>query len=55
MFAQASGREGLDGRSFPFDLERGMVNGLLRHPGVLLIRVVSLRRTRWLRSDRLPE
>ena len=40
LLAQASGRKGLNGRSFPLDLEGGIVNGLLEHPGVLLICVL---------------
>ena len=36
MFAQALGRKGPYGRSFPLDLEGGMVGGLLGHPGVTL-------------------
>jgi len=31
MFAQASGREGLDGRSFPFDLDGDILDGLAGH------------------------
>ena len=40
LFAQASGRKGPYGRSFPLDLEGGIVNGLLGYPGVLLICVL---------------
>ncbi len=33
LFAQAPGCKGPDGRSFTLDLEEGMVDGLLGHPG----------------------
>ena len=36
LFAQASSRKGLDGRSFPLDLEGDILNRLLGHPGILL-------------------
>jgi hypothetical protein len=33
MFAQAPGSEGPYGRSFPLDLEGGIIDRLLGHPG----------------------
>ena len=36
LFAQAPGRKGPAGRSFPLDLEGYMVDGLLGHPWVTL-------------------
>ena len=35
MFAHATGYKRLYGRSFPLDLEGGMVDGLLGHSGVI--------------------
>ena len=37
MFAQALGRKGPNGRSFPLDLEGDILDGLLGHPGYLLV------------------
>ena len=69
LFAQAPGRKGPNGRSFPLDLEGGMVDVLLGHPGVTLggsfadvvgrgdvgfLRLATAC-TWWLGSYRLPE
>ena len=55
LFAQALGCKGLDGRSFPLDLEGDILDGLLGHPVILLVCVLQLRRTSQLQTDRLPE
>jgi len=40
LFAQASGRKGSDMRAFPLDLEGDIVNGLLGHPGIMLVSIL---------------
>ena len=54
LFAQATGREGPYGRSFPFDLDGDILDGLLGHSEQVWC-VLWLRRTERLLSDRLPE
>ena len=55
LFAQVTGGEGPDGRSFFLDLDGGIVNRQLGHPEVAsLVRLVATSYGRLL-SDRLPE
>ncbi len=55
LFTQVTGGEGPGGRSVPFDLDGGIVDGQLGHPEVAgLVRLVAASYGRLL-SDRLPE
>ncbi len=40
LFAQAAGRKGPDGRSFPLDLDGDILDGQLGHQGILLVCVL---------------
>ena len=55
LFAQATGREGPHGRSFSFDLDGDILDGLLGHSEDSVgLRLVAASYGR-LRSDRIPE
>ena len=55
LFAQAAGREGPHGRSFSFDLDGDILDGLLGHSEESIgLRLVAASYGR-LRSDRIPE
>ena len=55
LFAQAAGREGPHERSFPFDLDECILDGLLGHSEDSVgLRLVAASYGR-LQSDRIPE